>query len=90
MEATLTHEEHVAKLKELLKENESESYHLKCQSKGGQHHGLSLLRIEKEFLKHELEKLTWSDQPTQAPAIVSSNNDGEDGPDDSKRQPVLA
>lgn len=89
MNTTLTREEHIAKLKELIKQTESEIYTVK--GKPGRHdQELVLLRQEKEFLEHEVEKLSWLDEPStpQAPIVNATDQEG-DGPTGDDKQPVL-
>ena len=84
MKATMTREEHLTKLKELLKLNATE-IHVANGKSGDHRHEQILLRQEKEFLEHEIEKLTWLDEkPVQKPSVVPINKDGGDDPDGKK------
>jgi hypothetical protein len=87
----MTREEHLAKLRELLKLNDNDTHTVKGKS-GDHNHELILLRQEKEFLEHEIEKLTWLEEGNQqAPTAVSSSNIDRGGDDGSgeNREPVL-
>lgn len=90
MNNTLTREEHLAKLKELLKQAENDIQTAK--GKPGRHdHELILLRQEKEMIEHEIEKLTWFDEkePVQSAPVVGQSNHDSDGPAGNDKQPAL-
>ena len=89
MNITLTREDHIKKLNELLKENATDTYVAKGK-KGDHYQELALLRQEKEMLEHEVEKLTWfNNKEEQATPVVSSNIDRGDDTGGDNKEPVL-
>jgi len=95
--ATLSKEEAISKLKGLLEANEKDANRVQYtyKSVGSKMKALTDLRMEKEFIEHELEILGWVDDRIEKSeklgTIIKPKDDGGEagGGDDTHKEPVL-